>query len=519
MSSLETACSLDAGYQVGKNFEFRLTTAQQKAADELLAALPVGNIFLLRGKAGMGRTGILRRVHSIWGGVLLGAGAFIDSLLDRKTGDIEEALFRLLNAALDENELVFLDDLHLITRVTDACDYPRTNLLNVVLTAVLERLGDKKLVFAIDQSNAPSSIRRRAFSYDIKNFTAEDYEQICRAHLGESASRGIEFAKVHRFAPALNCRQLANACLRLHSEALIIDTEVFVDYLRSHNMISNVQIEEVRPVSWNDLKGMDDVIRALEAKIALPFESGERAAELGLKAKRGVLLAGPPGTGKTTIGRALAHRLKGKFFLIDGTAIAGSQDFYSQIESIFEAAKQNAPSVIFIDDTDVIFEGDGDRGFYRYLLTLLDGLESASAERVCVMMTAMDVNQLPQALVRSGRIELWLETRLPDIEARTEILRDQLAALPPPLNMLNIAELARASRGMTGADIKSAIEDGKLLFAYHEAQGKPARPVQDHFLEALTTIRKKRQSYGKSKHAQSGEAVRYGFGPGSVWAG
>jgi transitional endoplasmic reticulum ATPase len=70
-------------------------------------------------------------------------------------------------------------------------------------------------------------------------------------------------------------------------------------------MASNVDIEEVRPVSWKDLKGMDDVIRTLEAKIALSLENDQLAAELGLKPKRGVLLAGPPGTGKTTIGRAL----------------------------------------------------------------------------------------------------------------------------------------------------------------------------------------------------------------------
>jgi hypothetical protein len=141
MSSLETACCLDAGHQAGRNLEFGLTPAQQKVADELVSAVPLGNVFLLRAKAGMGRTSILQYVQSLCGGVLLGAGAFIDSLLDRKTGDIEEALFRLLNEALDENELVFLDDLHLITRVTDACDYPRTNLINIVLTAVLERLG------------------------------------------------------------------------------------------------------------------------------------------------------------------------------------------------------------------------------------------------------------------------------------------------------------------------------------------------------------------------------------------
>jgi len=61
------------------------------------------------------------------------------------------------------------------------------------------------------------------------------------------------------------------------------------------------------------------------------------------------------------------------------------------VSNVFEAAKQNAPSIIFIDDTDVIFEDADETGLHRYLLTMLDGLESESAARVCVMMTAMDV--------------------------------------------------------------------------------------------------------------------------------
>src|SRR5580704_3053682 len=162
------------------------------------------------------------------------------------------------------------------------------------------------------------------------------------------------------------------------------------------------------------LKGVDDIIEALETKIALPFENREWAARLNLKPKRGVLLAGPPGTGKTTIGRALAHRLKGKFFLVDGTMIAGSDNFYRQIDRVFAAASRSAPSVIFIDDADVIFGGDKESGLYRYLLTKMDGLESASAGRVCVMMTAMEPADLPAAMLRSGCVELWLETRLPD---------------------------------------------------------------------------------------------------------
>src|SRR5207253_471199 len=197
----------------------------------------------------------------------------------------------------------------------------------------------------------------------------------------------------------------------------------------------------------SDLKGIDEVIRSLEANIIVPLENDELAAELGLKPKRGVLLAGPPGTGKTTVGRALAHRLKSKFFLLDGTFISGACDFYERVHQLFERAKQNAPSVLFIDDSDVLFE---DReyhgvGLYRYLLTLLDGLESETAGRVCVMMTVMDVGALPPALVRSGRVELWLQMNLPDEAARAAILRRHLAGLPASIGPVHEPRLARAT--------------------------------------------------------------------------
>jgi len=236
------------------------------------------------------------------------------------------------------------------------------------------------------------------------------------------------------------------------------------------------------------------------------------AEAYALKPRRGVVLAGPPGTGKTTIGRALAHRLKGKFFLIDGTVVAGASNFYCKLREIFEEAKRNAPSIIFIDDTDVIFEGEEDKGFYRYLLTMLDGLESASAERVCVMMTAMNVNSLPAALVRSGRIELWLETRAPDAPARESILRDRLAQLPYPLGEADATALASASQGLTGADLKAVIEDGKLLFAHDKARSRPLRAAEDYFLQAVATIRANRRSYAKSKPPKIAESVSIGFG-------
>lgn len=289
-----------------------------------------------------------------------------------------------------------------------------------------------------------------------------------------------------------------------------LTTDRFIDYLSSINITSNVDIDEVQPVTWTDLRGLDDVIEALEAKIVLPFENNALSAELQLKPKRGVLLAGPPGTGKTTIGRALAHRLKGKFFLVDGTIVADAADFYPALNDIFERAKRNAPSVIFIDDADLIFENGG-RAFYRYLLTMLDGLESARAERVCVMMTAMEVSSIPAAMVRSGRVELWLETRLPDSAAREAILRERLANLIDPIRSADTSLLAAATRGLTGADLKAIVEDGKLLFAHDKARGKNLRAVKDYFLEAIATVRANRRTYGRKKAVQSTEGLPFGF--------
>ena len=91
--------------------------------------------------------------------------------------------------------------------------------------------------------------------------------------------------------------------------------------------------------------------------------------------------------------------------------------------------------------------------------------QSASAEHVCIMMTAMNAGSLPAAMVRSGRVELWLETRLPDADARAAILSGMLAGLPEPVGAADSRKLAGASHGLTGADLKNIVEDGKLLYA------------------------------------------------------
>src|SRR5437870_13629620 len=101
------------------------------------------------------------------------------------------------------------------------------------------------------------------------------------------------------------------------------------------------------------------------------------------------------------------------------------------------------------------------------------------------MMTAMDVAHLPPALIRSGRIEWWLEMDLPAEAARAEILTANLAPVTAVLGKIDVSRLAGATEGFTGADLKRLVEDGKNLLAYDRVQGRPVRAATDYFLAAV----------------------------------
>lgn len=221
----------------------------------------------------------------------------------------------------------------------------------------------------------------------------------------------------------------------------------------------------------------------------MPLEHRQLAQRLGLKPKRGVLLYGPPGTGKTSIGRALAHRMKGKFFLIDGSIVTEPPDpFFKKLETVIREAKESAPSVLFIDDADVLFDIVHISGLARYLLTLLDGLESESASHVCVMMTAMDVRKVPEALLRSGRVELWLETRAPLGADRGRVIKRWLGTDLPAYEAVDYATLSETTTGFTPADLRRITGDAKCLYAADQVKGRATTTAQAYLERAVANL-------------------------------
>ena len=480
----------------------QLIPSQEAAYRVLKYASGAGNLLILRSHSGRGRTTVLRKLHEELGGGFVTAKDFVETSAQRHPLSLEETLYSAVTSALSQNRFVFVDDIDLIHDATSSCHfYPRGNYVETALLELANAAArDGKLLVVSTDGSIADSFSVRSFSASISRYAVDDYAALIEIFIGQEAAASLDIQKIYRFAPKLNAHQLRAGCDWLRPVGRFT-TEQFIEYLRSQKLASNVDLGEVQEVDLNELQGVDDVVRSLEIHIVLPLTDDALTAELGLKAKRGVLLYGPPGTGKTTIGRALAHRLRGKFFLIDGTFIAGTENFYARVHRVFEAAKDNSPSVIFIDDADAIFEDGEERGLYRYLLTMLDGLESEAAARVCVMMTAMNLNHLPPALVRSGRVELWLQMKMPDNAARERILKRHMNGLPAEIANCEVASVLQATEGFTGADMKRLVEDAKGLYAFARAQKAPSQSATEYFIEAAAAVRENKQRYEQAEVA------------------
>ncbi len=482
-----------------KPIETMLSISQRQVYDHLMSLIPEHPFTGLISDPGCGLSTILEAVADKTNGQVIRMADFFDQMESLHPLQLEEGIVNTFLQALKKNDCIVVDDFSAILEMISNCYYSaRPKIMNPALDAVLRYAvkENKRVVLGLWDNRIPLPFERACKLAQIPDFTAEDFSFLFQKISGESLE-AIDFEQVHRFAPRLSASSMKRACDYLTPQDHR-NTEAFLKFLEKRALVSNVNTSEVEEVDFKTLHGVDDVVRQLEINIINPLIRDDLVKKFGLKPKRGVLLYGPPGTGKTTIGRALAHRLRSKFFLIDGTVISGTSDFYHIIQTTFQRARDNSPSVLFIDDCDLLFENSAEPGLYRYLLTMLDGLESKANSQITIVLTAMNIGSLPPALIRSGRVELWLEMNLPDEAARAAIIRSYVDALPLSLSEEEINRLAEKTDKLTGADLRRVVTDAKNLYGYDIAQEKKPESFFFYFDEAIEQLFKHREQLEKA---------------------
>ncbi|KAF1745579.1 hypothetical protein MXB_2008 [Myxobolus squamalis] len=212
------------------------------------------------------------------------------------------------------------------------------------------------------------------------------------------------------------------------SVALHKQTNVVVDVLPSESDSSiSVMLANERPdVKYSDVGGMDAQKQEIKEAVELPLTHKELYDQIGIDPPRGVLLYGPPGTGKTMLAKAVAHHTTASFIKLVGSEFV--QKYLGEgprmVRDVFRLAKENAPSIIFVDEIDAIatrrFDAQtgADREVQRILLEFLnqmDGFDqTVDVKQILVIMATNRVDTIDPALLRPGRLDRKIEFPLPD---------------------------------------------------------------------------------------------------------
>ena len=256
--------------------------------------------------------------------------------------------------------------------------------------------------------------------------------------------------------------------------------------------------DEGRKVTFADVAGADEE-KAELVEIVEFLKNPAKFNSLGARIPKGVLLMGPPGTGKTLLARAVAGEAGVPFFSISGS------DFVemfggvgaSRVRDLFDQAKKNAPSIVFIDEIDAVGRqrGAGLGGGHdereqtlNQLLVEMDGFGANSGVIIIAATNRRDI--LDPALLRPGRFDRQILVGYPDIKGREEILKVHTRNKPlaPDVNLKTIAS---TTAGFTGADLENLVNEAALLAARKDKKAITMQEIEDATIKVVAGPEKK----------------------------
>jgi len=290
-------------------------------------------------------------------------------------------------------------------------------------------------------------------------FTGADISELCK----EAAMKGLR-----RVLPEIDFEADYIPVEVLNK--LVVTMEDFLDALRfvEPSAMREVLIETPN-VKWDDIGGLEEVKQALREAIEWPLKYPDVFEKAGAKPPKGILLHGPPGSGKTLLAKAVANESEVNFISVKGPELMSKFVGESEkgIRETFRRAKQTAPCIIFFDEIDALAPRRGSgitdshvsERVISQLLTEMDGLEELHG--VVVLAATNRIDLIDPALLRAGRFDQLLPVPPPDEKARLEIFRIHTGKNPIAKDV-SLRKLVAETEGWVGSDVEAICKEATM---------------------------------------------------------
>ena len=314
-------------------------------------------------------------------------------------------------------------------------------------------------------------------------YTGADLAALCR----ETAMKALR-----RYLPEIN---LEEERIPPHIlEKMKVKMEDFINAFREITPTAMREVAiEVPTVRWNNIGDLDEVKQELKEAVEWPLKNPEVFKRMGIEPPKGILLYGPPGCGKTLLARAVATESEANFVTIKGPEVFSKWVGESEkaIREVFRKARMAAPAIIFFDEIDAIVPrrgiGYADSGVTErvisQLLTEMDGI--VTLQNVVVIAATNRPDIVDPAILRPGRFDRMIYVPAPDEKARYQIFKIHVAKIPLAKDV-DLKELARMTRGYSGADIKAICREAAMIAIRRDMNAKEVT-LRD-FEEAMKKI-------------------------------
>ena len=478
---------------------------------------------LLRGPPGTGKTLLAKAVaNETDANFILINGP---EIMSKYYGQSEENLRKKFEEA-EKNapSIIFIDEIDAIASKREESKGEVERRVVAQLLALLDGLKSRGKVIVIAATNVPNLLDpalRRPGRFDreidigvpdtkgrleilkihtrnmplAKNVNLEEIARVTHGFVGaDLAALAKEAAMIvlRRVLPDLKLKEdepLSQEIL----EKLIVGRDDFKEALKvvRPSAMREVMVE-VPNIKWEDVGGLKDAKQQLKEAVEWPLKHPEIFSRMGIRPPRGILLYGPPGTGKTLLAKAVANESDANFISVKGPEVFSKWVGESEkaVREIFKKARQNSPTVIFLDEIDSIApKRDSHTDSHvtdtvlNQLLTEMDGLEDL--HDVVVIGATNRPDMIDTALTRPGRFDRLIYIPVPDSKAREEIFKIHTKHMPLAKDV-KLSELVKKTEGYTGSDIEAVCREAAILALRESLKAKEVR--KKHFLEALKVV-------------------------------